>query len=158
VCEGDDLNVGVAHAVDHEVWEAPQRHSAHFVLGSHPRDEAAQAWLPANCVENGLDFRQESSAEAGAAAFIPGDGGTKFPLPPPPRPAAASLLNELRFNAAAYVLPIGRHRLPGVEHFASPFDLGCPCLVHPYLWTFVKTLDQASGDLCALLVGQAKNI
>lgn len=125
VREGDNLNLSVAVAVDHEVRETSKRHAARTVLGSHSRYGSTQPRLATDQVRHSPDLRDEPGAEAGPAAFVPGHGSSEFLLCRRLNPPAASLFEKLRFNPTAYVFPVRGDRLPRIQHCAAPLRRGC---------------------------------
>jgi hypothetical protein len=53
------MKLGVALAVDHEVWEAPKRHSPGAMLGTNTRNRRSNGGVPENQSEDPPDLDEE---------------------------------------------------------------------------------------------------
>lgn len=128
--EGDEMNLVVAVAVDHEVWEAAKRQAAYSVLGLalavRLRPIRVDVGPASGRARPQQGIRRQD--RAGGLRTSPLQLGTR--PPPPIQLAVASLREELRFNLSADVFPVRGNRLPSIQHGASALDLGRPCLVH----------------------------
>lgn len=76
----DDLDVGIALAIDDEVRKTPQRDTAHRRADAHAGHESADRWTFGDQPQALLDLVPELLAEPGSLVLVPGDRVTQLGL------------------------------------------------------------------------------
>ena len=65
------MKLGVALPVDHEVWEAPKRHSPGAMLGTNTRNRRSNGGVPENQSQDPPDLDEEFLPQARTSFLVP---------------------------------------------------------------------------------------
>lgn len=76
--KGDDLNLHVSLAVDHEVRKASKRDAASPMLSTDSRHRTANCWTTLDQLESRSNFRQQTQTESTTLSFVPVHSGAEL--------------------------------------------------------------------------------